>query len=71
MNKGRARSGAFGLVPVPGSTLGSKAVGMRAAVGGRTVTIGELVALGFFYITEDRQKIANFQEPNSSPGGIK
>ena len=38
MNKGRARSGAFGLVSAPGSALGRKAVGIRAAVGGRTVT---------------------------------
>ena len=46
MNKGRARSEEFGLVPAPGSALGRKAVGMRAAVGGRTVTIGVLVAVG-------------------------
>ena len=47
MNKGRTRSGAFGLfVSVPGSTLGGKAVGIRAAVGGRMVTIGVLVAVG-------------------------
>ena len=48
MNKRRARSGAFGLlVSVPGSALGCKAVGIRAAVGGlKTVTIGVLVAVG-------------------------
>ena len=40
INKGRARSGAFVLVSVPGSALGSKAVGIRAAVGGHTIMMG-------------------------------
>ena len=47
MNKGRATSGAaFSLVSAPGSALGRKEVGVHAAVGGRTVTIGVLVAVG-------------------------
>ena len=39
-NKGRARSGSFGVVPAPGSALGRKAVIIHAAV-----TIGVLVAV--------------------------
>ena len=38
MNKVRAESGAFGLVPAPGSVIGRKAVGTRTAAGERTAT---------------------------------
>ena len=59
MKKRRARSEAFGLlVSVPGSALGCKAVGMRAAVGGlKTVTIGVLVAVGAVVVVCEVQAV--------------
>ena len=47
MIKRGTRSGAFGLlVSATGSALGCKAVDIHTAVGGRTVTIDVLVAVG-------------------------